>query len=318
MDRKTIMIKPDITSMVMKDKSGYLYYVARNLHIYDLKNGRMIQTLPGTYNSSIAVSSDGTLLVCVHPVRTSTEMIFYHVDGTLTEDRRVIIHSPISVFDPAVSCDNRFAFFCGDDNSIWKAAVSSGDPKCIFRCRENEIITSIDVNDQDILISVYDISGNCHNCFVLLLDHDGTVKKKYGFIVSYLNDLKLRNIGCIRISDTSFACLLRIHTEDELRSSLQTVSLSGSDHIEADHMQIHLDFDFCPYMVRVTDDLKFFALGGTAPKTAGNKRVAAVYSLPDFETRIFEYYDRLWSLGFSKDPSGLLVCSEKQHFIELS
>ena len=170
MDRETLMIKPDITSMIKGERSGCLYYVARGLHVYDLKSGRTIQNLPDTYYSTLAVSNDGSLLVCAHPVRTSVEMIFYHIGESLSEQKRVTLRTPVSVFDPVVSDDDRSVFYCGDDNTVWKVPVSSGDPKCVFRCRDNEVITSMDVSDQGILISVFGIGGNISNSFVVLSD----------------------------------------------------------------------------------------------------------------------------------------------------
>ncbi|MBQ7183404.1 MAG: PD40 domain-containing protein [Clostridia bacterium] len=316
MNQKTLMIKPDITSMLMKEDSDYLYYVAKTLQVYDLKNDRTIQRLPGTYNSMITISNDGSLLVCVHPVKTKTEFIFYHVEGLLIEVRRKIINTPISVFDPTISSDNQYAFFCGDDNSIWKVAVSSGDTECIFRCRENEIITSMDLNDQGILISVYNVSGHFHDSFVLLLDHNGIIVRKYGFIAAKLNDIKLRNIGCIRISETSFVCLLRTISDGKLRSSLQTIPFCFTESINADNMQKPLDFDFYPYTICVSENMNYLALGGIKAVDNEYKRIVSVYSLPSFDLSVVEYFNKLRSLCFSKSSSTLLICYEKQSFVK--
>lgn len=318
MNQKTMLVKPDITSLITKDKTNYLYYVENSLHVYDLKNDKVIQRLPNTRFSLIAISNDGSLLVCVHPVRTNVEIIIYHIDGLLLEERRVIIHTPFSEFAPMVSNCNQYIYYCGDDSTIWRVTISSAESKCIFRCKGEEIIKSISINHQDILISVFGIGEKQNDSYVLLLDFDGKMIKKFDFVLKDLNNIRLRNIGCNWISDSSFVCFLSINFGGQIRTSLQTVSLNSFGLINVDYEQFSLCFDFYPHITCVSDNQKFIALGGIESENFHFMKKVIVYSLPKFEEVFTEHYDYLWSLHFANSSLTLIICSNMQHFIDLS
>ncbi len=313
-----MMIKPDITSMAISNQFDHLYYAAKDLHTFDLIKNEKIQRLPNTKNGSITVSNSGTLLACIHPIGMCVEVIFYRVDGLLMEVKRVRVPAPISAVKSLFSKDDEYVFFCGQDDTIWKIHHASAKAERIFQCKENEVIHSMSVNRQGILICVYGIMGNDPNSSVVFLDLNGKVIQKYAFVSKSHNRIALRDIGCSWISENSFVCMQDILCEGVFRRSLQVISLSCLDPIDMDNEQIPLNFAFLPNGICVSNDYRYMAITGTEWKENNLRYTVTVYALPRFERIYFENYDCLWSASFASASSTLLICSNMQHFIQLS
>ena len=118
MIKKTLLVKPDITSLLVGNDSRFAYCVADSLFTYDIVENGIIQRLPKTRYSQIALSGDGTLLAAIRPVGLNTEVIFYHIENQLYEERRVLISTEISSILPCFSVDNLFLFVCSYDTCI--------------------------------------------------------------------------------------------------------------------------------------------------------------------------------------------------------
>lgn len=292
--------------------SDYAYYLSSRLTVYNLKEKRIVQQINQTGNVRFALSPDQKLLGCIHPNRSNIDVLLFSCSPLLTLEYRHSFKDVVSPILPVFSADSQYFYFLTSSRKVWVLNCCSGNLKCIYSCTAETAITSMDVNERGIVLTVYNHKGDADNQQIIVIDNDGEILHFIRFFVKN-GEWNQRPFRCSWIDDAQLLCMFDL---DHAKSSFQFIDVKKENH----QVNPQYDTNVVPWYAKsmsISHNKKYMAVDGMFIEGYAARKKVSIYNLPDFHCLFSREYDIVWSAHFASNSNTLVVCGEKQYVINM-